>query len=102
MKRHLKRFKYFLKDSNKKPAFTILKDMVSLWYLKKEFPLHYFGRFLYRKGAPDPKNFMTQKQYRKLIDHIIEIHDANPETSKILDSLSKGYYLLFVDCEGKL
>lgn len=86
MKRNLKRFNFFLKDSNKKSIISITRDILSLWILKKEFPFHYFGRFLYRKGASDPKNFMTQKQYNKLVTHVINVNISNPENSKLLDN----------------
>lgn len=66
MKRHLTRLGYFLKDKDKKPFTVIVKEVVSLWALKREFPFHYFGRFFYRKNAPDGKMFMSLKEYNTL------------------------------------
>ena len=91
MNRHLKRLLFFLKDKDKKPVFSIISDVFNLWVLKKEFPLHYFGRFLYRKDAPEPENFMTQNQYNKLVDYLVKINNENIESSKLLDNKLEFY-----------
>ena len=61
------RISVFAKDKNKKNYLVITKEVVILWFLKKRFPLHYFGRFLYRKNSGDYKNFLDMKEYYTII-----------------------------------
>ncbi len=64
---HYVRFQVFWKDSEKKPLPLMFKEFLRLWVIKGSFPLHYFGRFLYRKGYDNPYNYMDMKQYRSII-----------------------------------
>ena len=68
MNKNLQRIQYFLDDKEKKSYPKILKEVINLWFLKKEFPKHYFGRFFYRKGTPDCKNFMTMSEYYVILE----------------------------------
>ena len=61
------RVSVFLKDKDKKPFLIIIKEAFTLWFLKKRFPLHYFGRFLYRKNSGNYKNFLDMSEYYKII-----------------------------------
>lgn len=67
LKNNLFRLKVFLKDSDKKPIILILKEFFKLWYLKGRFPIHYIGRFLYRKQFKNPEDFMDMHEYRSFI-----------------------------------
>ncbi len=60
----------FLKDKNKKNYFRILKEVCSLVFIKKELPLYYFAKFLYRKEIIDYKAYLSQKETRKIVNHI--------------------------------
>jgi hypothetical protein len=91
MKRHIQRINNVLRDSNKKPFFTIVKEVVLLWRIKKQFPLYYFGRFFYRKGAQDARNFMNLKEYSTIVNHIVEENKKSPEVSDLLDNKLKFY-----------
>lgn len=68
MNKNLQRIRYFLDDKEKKPYPKIFKEVVNLWFLKKEFPKHYFGRFFYRKDAPDCRDFMTMPEYYEILE----------------------------------
>ncbi|MEX0289656.1 MAG: sugar-transfer associated ATP-grasp domain-containing protein [Flavobacteriaceae bacterium] len=61
------RVSVFLKDKDKKPFLILLRETFHLWFIKKRFPLHYFGRFLYRKNAGNYKNFLDMKEYYDII-----------------------------------
>ena len=61
------RIKVFLKDKNKKPIPVILSEFFGLWMHKKSFPIHYFGRFFYRKDYKDLYGFIDMKQYREIV-----------------------------------
>ncbi len=67
MKQKFHRINIFLKDPNKKPFTKILGEVLNLWLIKKKFPIHYFGRFFYRKGAEDCRNFLSMKEYYSII-----------------------------------
>jgi len=45
----------------------MLKEFFGLWAIKKSFPIHYIGRFLYRKGYKNPYDYMDMKEYRSII-----------------------------------
>ncbi|WP_420322300.1 sugar-transfer associated ATP-grasp domain-containing protein [Flagellimonas sp.] len=64
---NLKRISVFLKDKDKKNPFLMVKEVLELWILKKSFPIHYFGRFLYRKEVQKPQDFLTMKEYFSII-----------------------------------
>ncbi len=67
LKENLFRISVFVKDKNKKKYSTIIKEVMVLWYQKKNFPLHYFGRFLYRKDAVHYMDYLDMKEYRSII-----------------------------------
>ncbi len=62
------RISVVLNDRDKKSFFVIIKEVIVLWAIKKRFPLHYFGRFLYRKNSGPYKNFLDNKEYNAIID----------------------------------
>ena len=45
----------------------MLKEVLQLIWLKKQFPLSYFGRFFYKKNAPSPFDFMNLAEYKSII-----------------------------------
>ncbi len=55
------------KEKNKKPILKIIKEFLNVWWIHKEFPIHYFSRFLYRRDFVDYKNFIPTKKYYKLV-----------------------------------
>lgn len=57
----------FLADKNKKIATKIISEFFTLWRVQKEFPMHYFSRFLYRKDFINYKDFIPTRKYFKLI-----------------------------------
>ncbi len=68
LKENLVRMNVFLKDKDKKNPFKMSKEVISLWLKKGRFPMHYFGRFLYRNEFRDPGQFLDMKEYNSLID----------------------------------
>lgn len=67
LKENAYRIKVFLKDPNKKPGYFILKEFFKLWWQKKNFPIHYFGRFMYRRDFKNPQNYMDMKEYKSIV-----------------------------------
>lgn len=58
----------FLKDPDKKPLLVITKEVLKLFYLKKRFPLHYFGWFFYRKDMTNVENYLDLKEFYSIIN----------------------------------
>ena len=67
MKGYIKRISIFLKDEEKKNWWLILKEVLQLAWAKNQFPLYYFGRFFYKKGAPLPVEYMNLDEYKSII-----------------------------------
>lgn len=67
MRGYFKRINVFLKDEEKKSWGLILKEVLQLIWLKKQFPLSYFGRFFYKKHAPSSFDFMNLAEYQSII-----------------------------------
>lgn len=67
LKENYFRAKVFWNDPGKKPVTLMLREFIGLWAVKKSFPIHYIGRFLYRKGYKNPYDYMDMKQYRSII-----------------------------------
>ncbi len=61
------RINVFLKDKERKKNSAIIKEVLDLWIMRKEFPIHYFGRFLYRKNIKSPKSYINLKEYYQII-----------------------------------
>ncbi len=96
MKDNLKRLRYFLKDSNKKPYYVIFKELLQLWAIKKHFPYHYIGRFFYRKDAPTNfKDYLSIQEYNQLMESIASRNLKHSTiNSIILDKLFFYFYCL--------
>lgn len=76
--------KNIIKDLNApcaKPYSTMLKEFIILWYVHKEFPSHYYSRFLYRKEFIHYRKFIPNSKYFKIIKSK-NLH--NPLLEKIL------------------
>ncbi len=69
------RISVVLNDKDKKGLLVIIKEVIVLWVIKKRFPKHYFGRFLYRKNSGPYKNFLDNTEYNK----IIRSKELNPQ-----------------------
>lgn len=55
------RIKVFIKDPNKKNLLRMAKEVILLWFIKKEFPLYYF-KYLYRKDIDNYQDYLGTKQ----------------------------------------
>jgi len=60
----------FLNDKNKKNYLQILKEILVLTVVKKEIPLYYFAKFLYRKEIVDYRDYLSQKETRNIVRYI--------------------------------
>ncbi len=70
-------------------------EVVSFWFVKRELPLDYFRRFLYRKEIKNYTDYLGYKQYLKFIssDRIVF-----PEITSILNNkLSFDFYFKNLD-----
>ena len=67
LKNNLFRIKVFLNDKDKKPLPVIFREFMGLWWYKKNFPIHYIGRFMYRKGFNRPKDYMDMREYKSIV-----------------------------------
>ncbi len=68
IKENLSRINVFIKDNDKKGLAVLIKEVIVLWYLRKRFPLYYFGRFLYRRGIKNYKDYLSFEEYTAIID----------------------------------
>ncbi|MDO5980475.1 sugar-transfer associated ATP-grasp domain-containing protein [Flavivirga spongiicola] len=76
-------FKFFFSDPNKKGWGRMFIEIIHFWYVKKELPLDYFRRFLYRKEVKNYTAYLGYRQYEKLI---FSKKMVFPEISSILDN----------------
>ena len=60
-------FKFFFKDPNKKGWGKMFVEIIHFWWVKKELPLDYFRRFLYRKEVKNYTDYLGYRQYLKFI-----------------------------------
>ena len=53
--------KEIYQDPDRKPIIRMFQDLIYLSFIYKEFPRHYFSRYLYKKETTEIKNFMPNK-----------------------------------------
>ncbi len=56
----------FIKDKDKKNPVKITRELLFLSRSKKEIPLYYFAKYLYRTDITDVAAFLSNKETRKL------------------------------------
>ncbi len=80
------RISAFLKDKNKKRTLQIFKDFLTLYRIKKELPLYYFAKFLYRKEVTNPSEYLSNTETKKLYQEYtsVEIKDTELIKNKLL------------------
>lgn len=79
---NFKQIKLILKDENpKKGLFTIVREIVSLSFQKKEPALYYGGKYLYRKNTGNVRDYLSQREFYDL-SFSKKLH--NFETSSLL------------------
>ncbi len=87
-----RRISIFLKDPDKKGVFQILREMVTLLFLKKEFPFYYF-LFPYKRKVKNYKDYLSTGEKLKIF-HSKSLH--KPEFESLLEN--KLFFALF--CEN--
>lgn len=55
-----------LKDPNRKSLLRITKEIVLLTFYHRSFPLHYFSRYLFKKGATNVKDYFPGSYLYKI------------------------------------
>ncbi|PWH82401.1 hypothetical protein DIS18_09105 [Algibacter marinivivus] len=68
IKNRLNYFKYFLKDPNKKGFFRMCFELIHFWWIKKVIPIDYFRRLLYRKEVNNYHEYLSLKEYRRVLN----------------------------------
>jgi len=92
----IKNLRFFIHDPNKKPYWQIIKEACKYGWLKKEIPLDYIRKHLYRKGVVNCEQYLSMKEYRSIINSPNMVY---PEISSLLRSklsfafFCKGYNL---------
>ncbi len=66
MSRHLDQLVHFYKDKQKKPYSRVFRELFTLWFGEKHFPLHYFTRYAYRKDAGYFKDYVELPLAKKI------------------------------------
>ena len=56
------RISVFLNDKERKPILKIIKEAIVFWFVKKELPFFYFGKFLYRKNVTNYTDYLSSKE----------------------------------------
>jgi hypothetical protein len=54
------------KDPDRKPVFQIIYELLYLLIIYKELPLHYFSRYLFKKGTANIKDYLPGKLISKI------------------------------------
>ena len=60
--------KYFFKDPDKKSYLKIAKELVVYAWVKKEWPIDYFRKSLYKKNIDNYTEYLSLKQYYSIIE----------------------------------
>lgn len=68
MNKKIKQLKNFICDKDKKNINEMINEVWYLWRKNREFPVHYFTRFLYKSDSPHYNNFLSFKEIKKLWD----------------------------------
>lgn len=75
----IKHLKIFIKDPDKKNWIRIIFECLHFGIIKKELPIDYFRKYLYRKDIKNYKDYLSLKQYFKIIHSPkIKLHDIAP------------------------
>ena len=85
----MNRIRIFIADKNKKSYFKIAKELIYLTIRHKELPRHYFGKFLYRTEISNPSDYLTMKEFYKIL-YSPELHNPDYATlfkNKLIFSL---------------
>lgn len=65
-KSNIEIFKEFLKDPDRKSLPEISIELLDLLFRYKELPVHYFSRYLFKRQAPDYRNFIPNRLAGKI------------------------------------
>ncbi len=77
-----------LKDPDRKPIFRIIYDLSYLFFIYKELPVHYFSRYLFKKGVTNIKDYVPNKVAAKVAPFFNE-----KKAKEVIDN--KLYFDLF-------
>ena len=66
-----------IKDPARKPFFKILSELVVLTVKHKEFPRHYFSRFLFKKEVTNVKDYCSDGMLKKIKPNFNNKDDIN-------------------------
>jgi len=54
-------FRVVVKEKNRKPILTLIRECLSLWIRYGSFPMHYFSRYLYIRGKNNIEDYVPNK-----------------------------------------
>src|SRR4030042_2701158 len=54
-------FRIVVKEKNRKPIVTLIRECLSLWIRYGSFPMHYFSRYLYIRGKNNIEDYVPNK-----------------------------------------
>lgn len=58
-----------MRDPDRKSIFTIVYETVTLLFIYREIPVHYFTRYLFKKEITNFRDFLPNKFYDKITSH---------------------------------
>ncbi|MFD0836303.1 sugar-transfer associated ATP-grasp domain-containing protein [Mariniflexile aquimaris] len=79
----IKHLKIFAGDPDKKPLFKIIKECLHFGLLKKDLPVDYFRKFLYRTDVKNYQDYLSLKEHYGIIESPKMVF---PEVSQILQN----------------
>jgi hypothetical protein len=59
------------RDPDRKPIFRIIYEFFYLFIIYREIPVHYFGRFLFKKGITNIKDYLPNKFLSENFTHLL-------------------------------
>ncbi|WP_394749709.1 sugar-transfer associated ATP-grasp domain-containing protein [Spongiimicrobium salis] len=87
---HFKRIMVFLRAKNKKGFLKIIRECTEVYQLKKEIPLYYFAKYLFRDSVDNHRDYLSTRETKK----ILEAFRPSSKTRQIIDDkLDFGTYL---------
>ena len=82
-------------DPERKKLWHIIRDLIALFFLYKEVPVHYMGRYLFKKDATNIKDFVPNK-----MSGLIAPKFNDQRLKQVLDN--KLYFYLYYNQFGLL
>ena len=84
--------KEILRDPERKSTPAILRDFVILWIKHRELPVHYFSRYLFKKGVRNIQDYLPNRLSGKLAPYFNDGRVKQVLDNKLLFNMYYGQF----------